>query len=90
MGIVYSVGEADEKSEALRCRLRDAYPPLVGFCIMLFALISTPCIATFAITRQESGSIKWAFAQTFGLTGLAWVATFAVYQGGVLLGFGGM
>ncbi|MEN8005861.1 MAG: ferrous iron transport protein B [Candidatus Krumholzibacteriota bacterium] len=90
MGIVFAVGEADETSDQLRAQLRSRYSPLIGFCIMLFALISTPCIATFAITRQEAGSIKWAFAQTFGLTALAWVVTFAVYQGGLLLGLGGM
>ena len=56
MGIVFAVGEADETSEQLRAQLRQRYSPLIGFCIMLFALISTPCIATFAITRQESGS----------------------------------
>jgi len=89
MGIVFAVGEADETSDQLRAQLRDRYTPLIGFCIMLFALISTPCIATFAITRQEAGSIKWAFAQTFGLTALAWIVTFVVYQGGLLLGFGG-
>ena len=89
MGIVFAVGEADETSDQLRAQLRQRYSPLIGFCIMLFALISTPCIATFAITRQESGSIKWAFAQTFGLTALAWIVTFAVYQGGLLLGLGG-
>jgi ferrous iron transport protein B len=89
MGIVFAVGEADETSDQLRAQLRQRYSPLIGFCIMLFALISTPCIATFAITRQESGSIKWAFAQTFGLTALAWAVTFVVYQGGLLLGLGG-
>jgi ferrous iron transport protein B len=89
MGIVFAVGEADETSEQLRSQLRNRYSPLIGFCIMLFALISTPCIATFAITRQEAGSIKWAFAQTFGLTALAWLVTFLVYRGGLLLGFGG-
>jgi len=89
MGIVFAVGEADETSDQLRAQLRHRYSPLIGFCIMLFALISTPCIATFAITRQEAGSIKWAFAQTFGLTALAWVVTFLVYQGGLLLGLGG-
>ena len=66
------------------------YTPLVGFCIMLFALISTPCIATFAITRQESGSVWWALAQTWGLTLLAWIMTFGVYRAGMLLGFGGV
>jgi ferrous iron transport protein B len=88
MGIVFAVGEADETSEHLRTRLRERYSPLVGFCIMLFALISTPCIATFAITRQEAGSVWWALAQTWGLTALAWIVTFMVYQGGTLLGFG--
>ena len=89
MGIVFAVGEADETSEHLRTRLRARYSPLVGFCIMLFALISTPCIATFAITRQEAGSIRWAFAQTLGLTALAWVVTFLVYRSGLLMGLGG-
>jgi ferrous iron transport protein B len=88
MGIVFAVGEADETSDHLRQRLRNRYSQLVGFCIMLFALISTPCIATFAITRQEAGSVKWALAQTFGLTALAWIITFIVFQGGLLLGLG--
>jgi ferrous iron transport protein B len=89
MGIVFAVGEADETSDQLRAQLRARYTPLIGFCIMLFALISTPCIATFAITRQEAGSIKWAFAQSFGLTALAWVVTFLAYRGGLLVGLGG-
>ncbi len=88
MGIVFAVGAADETSEHLRQRLRARYSPLVGFCIMVFALISTPCIATFAITRQESGSLRWALAQVWGLTALAWIITFLIYQGGTLLGLG--
>jgi ferrous iron transport protein B len=88
MGIVFAVGEADENSEDLRSQLRSRYSPLVGYCIMLFALISTPCIATFAITRQESGSVWWALAQGWGLTALAWIVTFGVFQIGSLLGYG--
>ncbi len=90
MGIVFAVGDADETSEVLRTRLHERYSPLVGFCIMLFTLISTPCIATFAITRQETGSIKWALAQNIGLTLLAWIVTFIVFHGGTLLGLGGV
>jgi ferrous iron transport protein B len=88
MGIVFAVGEADETSDQLREQLRARYTPLVGLCIMMFALIATPCIATFAITRQESGSVKFALAQTLGLTALAWVITFGVYQVGMLLKLG--
>ena len=89
MGIVFAVGAADENSDDLRQQLRARYSPLVGLCIMIFALVATPCIATFAITRSESGSVKWALAQSLGLTALAWVLTFAVYQVGMLVGLGG-
>ncbi len=90
MGIVFAVGDADQTSEVLRTRLRERYSALVGFCIMLFTLISTPCIATFAITRQETGALKWAVAQNLGLTLLAWIVTFIAYHGGLLLGLGGV
>lgn len=88
LGIVYAVGEADEGSDALRAKLREAYTPLVAFCIMLFTLISAPCMATFAITRSESNSWGWASLQWCGLTGLAWVITVMVYQVGQLVGLG--
>ena len=83
MGIVYSLGEVDEESGTLRDKLRQAYTPLIAFCIMLFALISSPCMATVAITRRESNSWKWAIFQLIGLTVLAFVLTVLVYQIGV-------
>jgi len=88
MGIVYSVGEADEESETLREKLQENYNPLIGFCIMLFCLISAPCMATIAVTKRESNSWKWALFQLFALTALAYVLTVLVYQVGSLLGIG--
>jgi len=88
LGIVYAVGEADEQSEPLRDQLKANYSPLVGFCIMLFMLISAPCMATIAVTRRESNSWKWALFQLGGLTVLAYVLTLIVYQAGSLLGIG--
>ncbi|MDI6775491.1 MAG: ferrous iron transport protein B [Verrucomicrobiota bacterium] len=85
MGIVHAVGEADEQSETLRAKLQATYTPLQGFCIMLFCLISTPCMATVAVTKRESGSWKWALLQLSGLTLVAWAMTAAVYQIGQLL-----
>ncbi|MBN1102237.1 MAG: ferrous iron transport protein B [Deltaproteobacteria bacterium] len=88
MGIVYSVGEEDGASDTLREKLQNNYSPLTGFCIMLFCLISAPCMATIAITRRESNSWRWALFQLGGLTVLAYVLTVFVYQSGTLLGIG--
>jgi ferrous iron transport protein B len=88
MGIVFSVSEADEHSNSLRHKLREAYTPLIGFCIMLFTLIGAPCMATVAATRSESRSWGWALFQLGGLTLLAYVITAAVYQIGQFMHWG--
>ncbi len=84
MGIVFSLGEVGEDSNALRDKLRQAYTPLQGFCIMLFCLISAPCIGTAAVCMRETGSWKWAVFQFAMLTIIAYILTFIVYQIGVL------
>jgi ferrous iron transport protein B len=88
MGIVHAIGEANEESETLRETLKKTYTPLVGFCIMLFCLVSAPCMATIAVTARESGSWKWAMLQLVGLTVVAYVLTVVVFQGGSLMGLG--
>ncbi len=86
LGVVFSVGKADEESESLREKLKDNYSPLTALCIMLFCLISAPCMATIAVTKRESNSWIWAMFQLIGLTILAYLITLIVYQGGLLLG----
>jgi len=88
MGIVFSAGEADENSNTLRERLRRNYSPLTAFCIMLFCLVSAPCMATIAVTKREANSWGWALFQLVGLTVLAYILTVLVYQLGSLLGLG--
>jgi len=82
LGIIYAVESPDEDSPSLREQLRTNYTPLVGFCVMLFCLISAPCVATVAMARQETQSWRWALFQFFGLTGLAYSVTLVVYQVG--------
>ncbi len=85
LGIVFSLGEADETSTSLRETLRRHYTPLQAFAMMLFLLVATPCMATVAIMRKESGSWKWALLQFFGLTTIGWLLSVAVYQIGRLV-----
>ena len=84
MGIVYALGETDEESMPLRERIQHDYTPLTGISLIIFLLIATPCMATVAVTRRESGSWKWAALQFFGLTFLAYVLATLVYQVGSL------
>jgi ferrous iron transport protein B len=87
LGIIYAVSSHDESAAipTLRSHLQADYSPLVGFCIMLFCLISSPCVATVAITRSETGSWRWAAFQFLSLTVLAYVVTLVVYQLGSLV-----
>jgi ferrous iron transport protein B len=83
LSIIYATNSGSG-AEELRRKLRADYSPLAAFCIMLFCLLSAPCVSTVAMTRQETNSWKWAAFQAVGLTGLAYALTFLVYQGGRL------
>jgi ferrous iron transport protein B len=85
LGIVYAAAGGQEDAQTLRDKLRASYTPLTGFCILLFCLISSPCVATVAMTKQETGLWRWALFQFFGLTVLAYVITLIVFQLGSLL-----
>jgi ferrous iron transport protein B len=82
MGIVFAVGEADAESVPLIEKLAATYTPLQGLCVMIFCLISAPCVATLAICRRETDSWGWALFQFWGLTAIAYGITFTVYQVG--------
>jgi ferrous iron transport protein B len=84
MSIIHSLGEADVKSQSLGETLRREYTPLQAVCMMLFCLITMPCVMTIATTARESGAWRWAVAQAVGLTALAYVVTLLVYQSGRL------
>jgi ferrous iron transport protein B len=86
LGIIYAIKDSTDVKQ-LQEDLKKDYSPLQAFCIMLFILISTPCIATIAITKKETNSFKWAFFQFLYLTVLAYFVTFFVYQiGSIFIG----
>jgi ferrous iron transport protein B len=84
MGIVYSIADGEKGSEGLRAVLARDYSPLVGLSMMLFLLIATPCVATIAVTRKESGKWRYALLQLGGLTAIAYLLSLLVYQTGRL------
>jgi ferrous iron transport protein B len=82
------VDEEADTTKNLRDQLRANYSPLTAYCIMLFSLIATPCMATVTATRRESGKWSWAMLQFWGLTAMAYLITVLVYQVGTLLRIG--
>ena len=97
LGTIYSVGDADENSVALRERLqtdRDpstgelVYSPLVAVSLMVFFVLALQCMSTLAIARRELNSWLWPAVMWTYMTGLAYVCALLVYQGGQLLGWG--
>ncbi len=88
LGILYSIGDADEESDLLRTQLRENYTPLQGFAVMIFSLLSMPCIATVAIVRRETNSWKYTIFQCIALTAVAYLVTLIVYQTGLFLKIG--
>ena len=97
MGMVYGIGEeVDEESPALRDRIRaeahpdgsPVYTPLSGLSLMVFVALAAQCMSTLAVVKRETGGYRWPVFLFTYMTALAWVASFLVYQGGRLLGFG--
>ena len=65
----------------------NGHGPLAGLAFMIFVLIYTPCMASLAAERQELGT-RWMWVSVIGQLILAWVVSFIVFQGGLLLGLG--
>jgi ferrous iron transport protein B len=88
-GVLYQVGgEEGEEDKGLRAAIQNAMTPLIGYAFMIFILVYTPCLATVAAIRRETGSWGWtAFSVGYGLA-LAWILAFIIYQGGMFLGLG--
>jgi ferrous iron transport protein B len=92
MGIVFNLGEAHKDNREslvrLQAELRRHYTPLVGLCVVIFILVSAPCMSTIAVTWRESGHWKWAVLQFAGHMAVGYLVTLVIYQLGALLGLG--
>ncbi|MBE5914262.1 MAG: ferrous iron transport protein B [Pseudobutyrivibrio ruminis] len=58
---------------------------LTAFCLLVFSLLYTPCVAAIASIKREMGS-KWAVCVVIWQCAIAWVCTFIVHTIGLLMG----
>jgi ferrous iron transport protein B len=94
LGVVYASGSDDDATlrEAIRADVdpvtgKPVFRPLVGISLLVFFVLAMQCFSTLAVVRRETGSWKWPLLMLGWMTGLAWVASFAVFQIGTALGF---
>ncbi len=82
MAVIYGVGQGE-----LAGIVHGQVDWVQAYSFMLFVLIYTPCLSTVAVLKQESRSWRFtALAVGWPLL-LAWLVSFAFYQGARWLGF---
>ena len=91
MGTLYAVGgDSGEDSPSLIQSIRGdpmfegRTGVLLAVVIMVFSLLSTPCLATVAVVKQESGTWRWPLFLIFYTFSLAWIVCFLIWQTGRL------
>jgi ferrous iron transport protein B len=57
---------------------------LLAVVVMVFSLLSTPCLATVAVIKQESGTWRWPLFLIGYTFVLAWIVCFLIWQTGRL------
>jgi len=95
MGTVYSVGDTENSTQPLRVKMHEDHWPdgrpvwttLTAVSILVYFVIAMQCMSTLAVVRRETGSWGWPVFMWCYMTGLAWLASFAVFQGGRALGW---
>jgi len=87
-----SADESDEDlsiNAPLRQKLHSVFTPLSAYAFMVFVLLYWPCVVVGIAMKQEFGSWK-LYGQTIAIHLItAWIVSFIIYQGGMLIGLGG-
>ncbi len=97
MGTIYGITIEDtEETADLQKRLREEkdpqtgqpfFTPLRAVSLMVFYVLAMQCMSTIATVKRETNGWKWALFQVAYMTGLAWLASFVVWQVGKAIGF---
>ncbi len=82
LAVIYGLG-----GEALGGALAHQLDWVQAYSFMLFTLIYTPCLSAIATLRSESKNLGFTIFVIAWSLALAWLASFAFYQGARALGF---
>jgi Fe2+ transport system protein B len=89
LATIYSVEADDDDTTTIKEKMRSEintdtgkkrFNLAVGMSLLIFYAFAMQCMATLAIVKRETKTWKWPLIQLFGMTGLAYVSSFLVYQ----------
>ncbi|RUS47426.1 ferrous iron transport protein B [Cohnella sp. AR92] len=83
MGIIY----AAPTDAGLEGAITQFFTPLQAYSFMVFILLYVPCLATVGVIRNETRSAKWTWFSIGYALIVAYILSFLIYRGGLLLGF---
>jgi ferrous iron transport protein B len=82
---VRSLGVEEEEFVGVKETIANHFSPLSALSFMIFILIYTSCLGTFAVMVQEVGKLRGILFLGYSFI-LAWMVSFLVYRiGGLLL-----
>jgi ferrous iron transport protein B len=97
MAVLAGSGSADAAADAgvlrrIRTMTREDGTPVftraTSASALVFFVLAMQCLATLAVTRRETGSVKYPAIQLGYMSALAYVVALVVYQGMRLAGIG--
>ena len=59
---------------------RRVFTPATSAATLVFFVLAMQCLPTLAVTRKETGALKYAALQLAYMSGLAYVSALVLYQ----------
>ena len=89
MAVLAGNGPDDHDGEGVMVRIRSmtrdrggpVFTKATAASALVFFVLAMQCLPTLAVTRRETGSLRWAAVQLAYMSTVAWVAAFIVFQG---------
>jgi len=80
LGVLYSVGEADESNKSLKDILRSNISFATAISFIVFVMLYLPCFAASSVFTKEAGGFKYFIYLFIFTTATAWVMSFLAYN----------
>ncbi len=89
LGSIYEQGATDASAEEVMAR-DGAYTPVHAAAMILFMILTPPCIATMVVVKLQSGSYKWMLFAIFFPISLGIVLSALFFSAAVQFGWSGV